>query len=169
MRVRQLRIGLKAAAGLLWIGTASALVWAVFGSPRDIREPAPRTADSSSKPTQTAEGWFRCPELKDFEQVWQRRLRRPLFDPPPPAVVVVPTVAPQPPQLPIKLLGTAIEPEHSLAMLAVPPNAIEVCRVGDRIGESLNQVEILEIEADLVAVRSNGQKIVLKREGPIGN
>jgi len=167
MRVRQLRIGLKAAAGLLWLGAALALSWAICGSAGDISQPASQTTDS--KPTKAVEGRFQCPALKDFEQVWRKPLRRPLFDPPPPAAVAAPVVAPQPPPLPIKLLGTAIELEHSLAMLAMPPNVIRVCRVGDCVGQAPNQIEILEIEADWVAVRSNGEKLVLKREGNKGN
>lgn len=166
MHVRQMRFGLKALCGGLWLVGAIVIGWAVCGQGPEAPEPSRPAATREAKPPATASA--AVPTLDEFARVWQKPLRRPIFDPPPTAPPIA-TSEPKRAPLNIKLLGTAIEPGESLAMIATPPNTLEVRGLGDTIGEGANQLEVVEIMPDRVVLRRQSERLVLEIEPRKGN
>jgi len=93
--------------------------------------------------------------LAHYRLIWERDLRRPLFDPPP-------TVAQTPPKpkLALTLLGTALEADAGYAMVKTADGKTRFCQVGDKVAEA----EILAIGLDAVQVRFAGEILTLKRQ-----
>ena len=100
----------------------------------------------------------RVPPLEAYATLWELDLQRPLIDSP---VIVEPAVADpsSASTLPgLRLIGTAIEPGHSVAFFETESGAIEIKRIGNRI----NGVELSAIDTDHVQVSWRGQSVALK-------
>jgi|GEM_PF-5275876 len=87
---------------------------------------------------------------------WVSQLQRPLFDPPPPPKVA----PPPPPPLRIQLVGTVISGDRYTAMIQTPRDGTKLMRVG----EVVQDAEILAIEADRITVQYHGQQRVLEKQ-----
>jgi hypothetical protein len=98
---------------------------------------------------------------------WGRALRRPLFDPPPPAPVVIS----KPPSQPIRarLLATTIESENSTAMLRLASAQVVFLKVGESLGGEEPSAQIVKIEAGSVLVRRGNEQLRLSVDGTKGN
>jgi hypothetical protein len=97
---------------------------------------------------------------------WGRAMRRPLFDPPPPAPVVVAKAPPQP--IRARLLATLIEAENSMAMLKLASGQVVFRKVGESLGADEPSVEISKIETGAISVHRGKEEIRLSVEGTNG-
>jgi hypothetical protein len=94
-----------------------------------------------------------------------RALRRPLFDPPPPAPIVV-KAAPQP--LRALLLATVIEAENSTAMIKLAKGEVVFRKVGESLGPEEPSAVIAKIETGTISVRRGQEELRLSVEGMNG-
>lgn len=106
--------------------------------------------------------------LKEFEPFFQKPIRRPLFDQPTKTVPVQQAVVEKRPLPSVKLLGVAIETDHSLAMFLTSRGTIEVKGIGDIVGENGNDPQIVTIENQHVTLRYQGETLTLALEGEKG-
>lgn len=97
--------------------------------------------------------------LEAFERLWDRNLRRPLYDPPPaePAPPPPPPRPPAPP--PLTLVGTVVEDHRSRALLAASDGRVRLLAVGERVDE----VEVVSIAENRVVVRHGGRSFELEK------
>ena len=99
------------------------------------------------------------PALSSFESLWSLELQQPLYG----TLVRVaakPPSAPAPLLLGVRLAGTAVEPDRSVAMFITPEGRIELRGVGEKI----ESAEVLAIHTDSVSVRHAGKVIDLTIE-----
>lgn len=120
----------------------------------------------------------RSPEIGQFQVVWQKRLRRPLYDPPPP-----PDPEPEPPprrerprrnraktrqrarQVEVQLVGTVLEANHSMAFLMNRDGHVDLKRVGDTLDAPAG-ARVEQIDRDQVTLVVQGQPLTLKMPEP---
>ncbi len=132
----------------LWVAFAIAMaLWPLDLGPANIVKRPPTTASGPA-----AEPALMEPDA--YAVLYRGNLRRPLFDPPPAAVNPKTTSAPA---MPVGLVGTAFDPDYPLASFRGANG--EPKWVG--VGESIDGVEMLSIEATSVKVRFAGKEITL--------
>jgi type II secretory pathway component PulC len=117
------------------------------------------------------------------DRVVARQLRRPLYDPPappparppkPPTPVVAPAARPSP-QLDVTLVGTIIEAENSLAILADSTGKFDVKGVGESLELSTEGITVQGIESEQVTLQYQGRRSTVtldrsrKKAGSSGN
>ena len=157
---------------LLWLLAdglfAASLAILAFGLTRplataeisDAIEPAPRvpSARSSEAPATPPKSE---PDREAMLHLASRDYRQMLFDPPeaPP-----PEAQPPPPLPAFRLVGTVLNPDRPLAMIADERGRITLKTIGDRIGEANNVTVITAIEADLIRLRHNDREATVKRQ-----
>ena len=164
MHARRAKTWLRIAGGGLLASAGTALAWGVFCpiSEQEQSEHGPiaRSGIHDGKNLRAA-----MPTLAEFEPLCRRPLRRPLYDPPPKAKPAPVVVAPKPPPpLSVRLLGTAVEPDHSMAMLLTARGTIEMKAVGDKLDDMPDAAEVTKIEQDCVTLRYHGQTVRLEVE-----
>lgn len=151
MTIRAQKRALLAVAAALFVAAGGVLLWGfspsswpkIESSSTPVRHARLVSASNSAATT--------VPALASFEAIWDRPLRRPLYDPPPP---VPPPVEKKPlPPLKAKLLATIIEPEGSQAMLELPNGAVVFRRVGEIVGPENPESQLTDIQAGLVIVK----------------
>lgn len=98
-----------------------------------------------------------------FAALWERPLRRPLFDPPPPTLKVAEKKVPLP--IRARLLATMIEPENSTAVLRLASGEVVFRKVGQPLGTDEPNAKIARIEAGSVSVSRNGDETRLLVDG----
>jgi hypothetical protein len=127
--------------------------WAVNGEPVCTDPPITTTTKETkhASPDRPAEA-----KLDEFAQLWNRPLRRALYDPPPPKPEVK-----QLPPLQIELAGTIIEPANSMAIIRSQQGRTEYKRVGDTVGPPDGLGKIVEIGANEVVVERGQERITL--------
>lgn len=147
-------------AGGLLIGAAGAIGWSFSG-----------IDDSSPTPQQSAPQI--TPQTTDLDSgneasdaMLQIALRRPLTDPPPPKPrVVKPRVIPAPPMPPalkLTLVGTIIDSDNSLAIIADSAGEFDVKGVGESLELTPKGVSVTSIESEQVEVQYQGKKSTFK-------
>jgi len=94
-----------------------------------------------------------------FEGIWDRPLRRPLFDPPPPPAVVQKN---PPPPLHVQLLATMVESESAAALLKLSNGEVVFRKVGEVLGADYPQARIAKIEPGTVCVRRGQEEAHLQ-------
>ncbi len=92
-----------------------------------------------------------------------RALRRPLFDPPPPAPIVVVKPIPQP--IRVIVLATVIEAENSTTMLKLAKGDVVFRKVGEAIGPEEPGAVISKIETGAISIRRGQEELRLSVEG----
>ena len=100
--------------------------------------------------------------LKHYEVIWQRNLRRPIFDPPP---VIRVKVSPPKPKLKVRLVGTVLEPGFTYAIFTDSGGKT----VLKRIGESIQGARVESISDGRVTVALAGRTLILKVEKKKGS
>ena len=168
MHARRAKTWLRIAGGGLLASAGAALAWGLFcplsGQEQSERGPTVKSESRDGKAQRTA-----MPTLAEFEPLCRRPLRRPLYDPPPKAKPAAVVVAPKPPPpLAVRLLGTAVEPDHSMAMLLTARGTIEMKAVGDKLDDMPDAAEVTKIEQDCVTLRYHGQTVRLEVESKDG-
>jgi hypothetical protein len=115
--------------------------------------PTPEAAEGAGSTLQ------QVPPLPRYAAIWQRDLRRPLYDEAPPAV------APRPrPALRARLIGTAVEPGFACAFFATGKGKT----VTRGVGETVEGAEIKSISDGSVTLLFAGEQLTLnveKKEG----
>jgi hypothetical protein len=102
------------------------------------------------------------PQL-DFEEIAERRLLRPLFDPPPaPLPEVVPP--PPPPPLEVKLLGTIVNPQRPQAILRTQQGDVVFKGIGDSIEGTSPEAVIKVISKGSIEVHRGDHRDTLTIE-----
>lgn len=148
---RQQRKMLLAANVILGLGILCCLIGFLF--PAGIKEPA--MSRSSDVNVQGKEVSSTIKPLKEYDVIFTRDLRKPLYDPKPVEVVKTP---PPKPQLTVDLVGTVLEDGFTYAILKNRSGKTSFVS----IGESLDGVEVTKIEKDSATVKFSGESIVLK-------
>jgi hypothetical protein len=87
-------------------------------------------------------------DLEALAVIWQRDLRRPLFDPAP-----APTERPAEPSLAIRLLGTAVEADRRYGLFRLSNNHTTVRPVGSDV----DGFEVVSIERGRARLRAGGR------------
>ena len=121
-------------------------------------------------------------EFKITATMTQRKLRAPLYDPEPAPPVSTKPVAPAPPRpkpepkLDLTLVGTIIESDKSLAIIADANGQFDVKGVGDILEIAPDGIAIANIKSEQVTLTYLGKSTVLmlerkqkKNKGPSGN
>jgi hypothetical protein len=150
------KLVLSAATGICLAAAPLVLVWGCWPlqtvvSGDDSVAPGARTANPA--PVGPAAVLVPAPP----RDVWTKRLRRPLYDPPAPQVVEQP-LAP----LQVALKGTILEPGNSMAIIASPDGTIDYKRVGDPLGPAAGRAHVKEILSDSVVVERENKTETLK-------
>ena len=154
------------AAGLL-AGAVGAVGWSLSGLKRDSG------AVSSGPRAAPLTEFSKQPSTTSFdESVAARSLRRPLFDPPPqpptpapkpaPKVVERPTPPPSIPKLDVTLVGTIIQPEQSLAIVADALGEFDVKGIGESLELSPQGITVERIESERVTLRYQGRQSTIE-------
>ena len=155
---------LYAIAGSCLLGATAAVYWstseiAPAAVTVDRRVNGPAATGGESAPTHTA----------GVDAVLRRSLRAPLYDPPPappktPANVrPVPRPKPTPPpRLNLTLVGTIIDPDHSLAIVADADGNFDVKGVGDSLELQPAGVRIGHIEAEVITLQYQGREATIR-------
>jgi hypothetical protein len=97
-----------------------------------------------------------------------RSLRGPLYDPPPPiaAPQIRPTPRPKPtptlPPLNLTLVGTIIDPDQSLAIIADAAGNFDVKGVGDSLELTPAGVRIGHIESEVITLEYQGRESMIR-------
>ncbi|MBN1941692.1 MAG: hypothetical protein JW849_00190 [Phycisphaerae bacterium] len=147
---------LVAADVILGLGVLGCLVGFLF--PVDVQE-SPRDA-LAREATQAEAMQTTIKPLKNYDIIFARDLRKPLYDPKP--VNVVKTPPPKPP-LTVDLLGTVLEDGFTYAILKNRSGKTSFVP----IGESLDGAEVTKIEKNSATVSFHGESIVLKVKGKV--
>jgi len=142
---------LKTAAGLLVVGSVACVVIAL-AMPPVVAVPAEAEPRRTVRVDLTA-GLL---PLDQYDVMYTKNVRKPLYDPPP--VVVPPPVAPPPPPLTLQLLGTVLEPGFEYAVVRTGAGQEKLMTVG----ETLDGAELLRLDAATATVRFAQQERTLK-------
>lgn len=134
--------------------TVATVVWGI----RPMSAPPEKSTSGDSVSTTSANvNEKRAPARGDFAKLWDRRLRRPLYDPPPPKPEVK-----QLPPLRVELLGTILEEANSMALVRSDKGSVEYKRVGDSVGPAEGAAKLVEIAADAIIVERAQERVTLK-------
>jgi hypothetical protein len=167
MHTRTLKSDLQIAALMFGLGAAATLNWSFLWPCAVVTDPNAAVAKTEQKPIPKAPTTEKITQ-KQFEAVCQKSLRHPLFDPPP-KTAVVQTVAIEKKPLPnVKLVGVAVESDHSLAMFVTARGSFEIKAVGDILGDNANDPQIVSIESQQVTLKYQGDTYRVVLEGEKG-
>lgn len=171
MDLNRQRWCLNVAAAGLFAGAAGIIVWSLADIESDRAVNAVAPAD---KPTRIPDGSGHIDPSND-SAVANRPLRQALYDPPPkpaqpappPAPRVVRPPTPVEPKLEVTLVGTIIEPERRLAIVADAMGGFDVKGIGEALELTPAGMTIEQIESEHITVRYQGQqaKVELDRAG----
>lgn len=142
---------------VLGISLAATLAAAIL-LPLDLgQEIAPRAEQPRNTPAITAQ----ARQAADYSVIYQRDLRKPLFDPKP--ITVIKPIAP-PPKLTITLIGTAVAPEMTYGLFRNKDGQTKLVE----IGQTIDGAEVIAVIEQGATVRFAGQTLTLtieKKEG----
>lgn len=155
---------LSAIAGVLAVGTVAAIGWSV----RPLDPTNPRADSGSDTPIQVAPA--SDTESAPFDAALaSQSLRGPLYDPPPPPVAPIkqprpkPTPPPAgPPKLDLKLVGTIIQTNQSVAILSDSSGQFDVKGIGESLELTPQGVTLQEIEPEQVTLQYQGRRSTLQ-------
>jgi type II secretory pathway component PulC len=151
MTAKDQRRVLFIAAAILAAGAAGVVASAAL-LPLDVgglASPSGKKALAATQPARKAES------LGAYAVIYQRDLRKPLFDP-----EAAKVEAPKPPPLTVTLKGTVVEDGFSYAILRNKGGEEKLLKVGD----SLEGAEVVSIEQGEATVHFYGQTITLKAQ-----
>ncbi len=159
MNIRRTKQGLWYLAVIFSAGGVIALMMGLWLS---YDKPVSHVLSESSDRLPKASSQAAIPTLEEFKGVWHLDLRPPLFDPPSvqlPATAKEPEVKKNMPARPnLRLIGYAVESDHSLAILMGPDGTVEFKAVGEELGE----VTVRSITSGGVMLDHRGDEYLLK-------
>ena len=141
---------------LLVLGIVATIAWAA----RTPQAGPGQSAQASGDQGATSQPDAVSPRLADYAAIYQRDLRRPLFDPRLVEVVVKPPPAPKPT---FTLTGTVTEPGFTYALFRTRAGETKLVSVG----ESVEGAEVLAIGENAATVSFAGQtlELTVQKEG----
>ena len=144
-------VNLLLLAGLA--ATGYAIVLMPIDEPVERQAPGEKDAELSEIMVPAAE------PLSAYTAIYQRELRKPLFDRKLTAVARVKAPPPKPkPKLTVTLTGTVIEPGFTYAMLRGKSGQVKFVSVG----QTLDKAEVTAVTANSATVKFHGDSITLK-------
>ena len=158
MKLRAQKRCLVLATGLCLLAVPVVLAWGLR-PPEPAASPGQHGATSATavRPGADMDSLTMRIATDEDASVWNKRLRRPLYDPPPPK-----PVKRTPPPLRVALMGTIVEPGNSMAIVSTRGGAVEYKRVGDSVGPEANPAELVEILGDAIVVRRDDETLTLR-------
>jgi hypothetical protein len=153
MKLRRIRLLLWAAAGVMTGLALLSIFWANSASLDLGNQERSQSSISKNAPNAVVKPGI---TTKDFQQLAQLNLRRPLHDPPH-APVAPAITGRQVPPLTIRLAGTIVEPGHCRAMIQLADGSVELKGIGDVAGEA----RITDIQEGKVTVEYFGASLQL--------
>ena len=163
MEVKGQRRYLSLAAACLLALAAAAVVWSV-----STIEASDQSITTGREPNRGS-GLAEQPSLDQtpIAEMATRLLRPPLYDPPvktpTPEIVKPPSLRPRPtPKLDLTLVGTIINADQSLAIIADASGQFDVKGVGESLEISPEGIVIAQIEAEQVHLNYQGQSAQLQ-------
>jgi len=165
MTLRNRKRLLVLATLLLLAATAGVWQWGLQEPPQPDLAPARLRVRSGRSSGAAKTGATQQPPLSqaDFASVWERPLRRPLYDPPPPKPK--PVEKPQPEPIRATLVATMTNADNaalSHALIRLSNGQQVFLKVGQSLGPENKNVEIVEIQDGLVRVRRGKEELELK-------
>jgi hypothetical protein len=169
MNARQRKRMLYLATGLLTAVTAGVVAWGlttsvrIETSPISIELPASsahKTNEDTAPATSPTQATAR-PSLPTLKRLASMPLRRPLREPDKEKDTQKTKAKPNPePREPlgVTLIGTVIEPGHSMAILKKRDGTIELCRTGQQIKHNGRAVKVITVTRRGATVTYAGQK-----------
>lgn len=167
MSVRRNRLLLRAASVAMVLASLLTAAWAV--RPPAMPTPDVPRAASRARSQQPA---IASPPVTDFAKLWQRPLRRPLYDPPP-----APPPAPRRRDneerrsrrqqrqmaLDVQLIGTMLEGDNgaTAVFLSKSSGEIDLKQVGDTLRLGPDELRIERIESRRVTLTDGGRSTTL--------
>jgi hypothetical protein len=149
--MRNRRRLLWALNGLLAAGTLLGALWAF--APLDVSQDHATEPLSKSSGLAAVESEARSAD--DYAVIYQRNLRKPLFDPTP---VSIKSAPPPKPKLKATLTGTVLEPGFTYALFIDSKGQQKLVS----IGQSVEDAEVLSIRDSEATVRFCGEEMILK-------
>lgn len=163
---------------LFWIASACvgasaiALVAGLIVWP--LAEPAPATGIRSEVHQATVPAARKAIQLSDFASLLNKRLQRPLEDPPPPTAPrspppVVAVAQPQVPLPELRLLGTAKDSDqrHSMAWLQSPGKPAMLVGLGETLKTIPGEPVVEKIEPGSATLKFGERELMLQlKRGP---
>lgn len=153
------RILLWSATAGLTVAAGAMIVWAGTSS---LALPAAEASKSPQRAMEHDLEATKIPPLSSFEELFDAATRRPLYDTAPvaDATPVTVDVRPDAPAPSMHLIGTALEPGHSIAFFRAEGSTVELRAIGGKVGDAV----ITTIQRDSVTVLLNGRPVTLKVE-----
>ena len=165
MELRRKRQHLTSATIAVLLVSAAVIHWSLA----KINEPESRTTDTSPNVSST-EDTTNTKTVSLSKALTKRQLRAPLYDhepkPPPAAKPAPPPQQRQKatPKLNLTLVGTIIEAENSLAIIADPNGQFDVKGIGEILEVDPAGIAVANIEAEQVTLDYRGDTTVLVLE-----
>jgi len=157
MNIRRTKHGLWFLAIIFSGGGVAVLMMGLWLS---YDQPAPYALSRSSDRLPKTAWQAAIPTLEEFKGVWNIDLRRSLIDPPSeplPATVTEQKIK-KPARPNLRLIGYAVESDHSLAILMGPDGTVEFKAVGEELGG----VTVQSITSGGVMLDHSGDEYLLK-------
>ncbi len=156
------------AAAIVALGAAAILVWGV-SAPVDVSAGAPdvpgldisaklydkNTSDRNPNREETL-------DLSELQRLCAKDFHRPLYDPEPKERKVSKTSKKTP--MTMRLVGTATEPGHSVAILLSKDGSVELCSPGQSIETACGTITVTRVEHRKATVRHGGKTYELEIE-----
>lgn len=162
MPLRKLKVRLWMAIVILLAGSPAVVLWGLWGK---LSIQPPLAVQVTSEPLKDNRRALRNKlPIKDLQSVARLRLRKPFDEVKTKRPVLV--AKSQAPKLPIKLLGTVIESEHSMALFATLHGQPELHRVGEIVGPDPAGPKVVSINTAHVEMNHNGSTFRLEIEAP---
>lgn len=157
MSVRRTRFVLRLSASFMLAASAALVAWAVT-APIKLPDSPATTGPAPTRNRITVDESTRL-NPGQFEAVFERQFRRPLFDPPPEEPAPVVETPPTPP--PVRLVATMPEPGGGHAMLADAKGSISVRGIGQEMRAGDSSVVIKEVSSDAVVLLYEDRLVTL--------
>jgi len=170
MNARAIKKMLGSAAVVVSTSAVALLVWGFTTAVRidahkpDIGRYAPKATTMPAGSSDPAIGRQAGLSLTELQSICAIDLHRPLYDAPKPEARKVATPA-RAVALTVRLIGTAAEPGHSVAILQKNDGSIELCAQGRSIDHPGGAITVTKVEHRKATLRCGGRTYVLEIKG----
>ena len=169
MNVRQRKRWIVASAALVCLAALSLLGWGLFTpvsiAPAESAPPPNANQQNTTKSNAVEPSLNQSPslDLAELNRLSSMDLRLPLYDPENPKAkqTANPAAAPTFNALSIRLIGTAREPGHAMAMLQKSDKTIAWCAEGQTIKDRGGELILARVESGKVQVVYRGKEYTL--------
>lgn len=152
------------AAGL-FAGAAGILAWSLADIENEVRVNAAASSVTPPSPAGSDDA-----ERNGDASLASRLLRQALYDPPPPPVQPTPPPAPKvvrpvptaEPKPEVTLVGTIIEPEQRLAIVADATGEFDVKGIGEALELTPAGMTIVQIDSEQITLRYQGRQSTIE-------